>query len=110
VRVTRNLALNARRDLLRRVRNLLRIGVRMPTEYRPDYTEFLEREESRAELRRAIERLTLEEREILALRFGADYSYRQIAVELDLPIGTVMSRLSRIKEKVGIALPEEPES
>ncbi len=107
VRVARNLALNARRSFLRRIRNFLKIRTHVPTEFIPEYAEFMIREESRSNLRNALEKLTLEEREMVALRFGADFSYKQIATELEIPIGTVMSRLSRVKEKLGIALPEE---
>jgi RNA polymerase sigma-70 factor (ECF subfamily) len=43
-------------------------------------------------------------REILVLREIEDLSYKQIASVLDLPIGTVMSRLARAREKLAADL------
>ncbi len=53
-----------------------------------------------AALRRAIARLPLEQREVLALREFEELSYRQIADIIDAPIGTVMSRLSRARDQL----------
>ena len=44
-------------------------------------------------LRRAILRLTSKHREIIVLKHFEDLSYRQIADALEIPAGTVMSRL-----------------
>ena len=53
----------------------------------------------------ALERLTDEQRAILALRVDGDLPYAEIASALDVPVGTVMSRLARARE----ALLEEVE-
>lgn len=53
----------------------------------------------------AMERLTDEQRAILALRVDGDLPYAEIASALDVPVGTVMSRLARARE----ALLEEVE-
>jgi len=53
----------------------------------------------------ALERLTEEQRAILALRVDGDLPYAEIASALDVPVGTVMSRLARARE----ALLEEVE-
>jgi RNA polymerase sigma-70 factor (ECF subfamily) len=43
-------------------------------------------------------------REILVLREIQDLPYKQIAAVLDLPIGTVMSRLARARERMAAEL------
>lgn len=44
-------------------------------------------------LRRALEKLKPEFKEIIAMKHFEEMSYEQIAQALDIPIGTVMSRL-----------------
>jgi RNA polymerase sigma-70 factor (ECF subfamily) len=51
-------------------------------------------------LNRLIDKLSAPYREILVLREIEDLSYREIAEVLALPIGTVMSRLARAREKL----------
>ena len=46
----------------------------------------------------ALERLPVECREIIVLRELEDLSYKEIADIADIPIGTVMSRLSRARK------------
>ncbi len=47
------------------------------------------------ELRAAVESLPVEFREVVVLRELEDLSYKEIAVVLGIPLGTVMSRLTR---------------
>lgn len=49
---------------------------------------------------RAVNALSLEHRQILLLAGLEELSYREIAQELDLPIGTVMSRLARARSRL----------
>ena len=51
----------------------------------------------RGELRAAIEHLPAEFRDALVLRDIENLSYKEIAAVLEVPIGTVMSRLSRAR-------------
>jgi len=44
----------------------------------------------------------------LALFYLEDFSYREIAAALSIPVGTVMSRLSRGKTRLAQLLTEEP--
>lgn len=52
------------------------------------------------DLDRAIRRLPDEQREVLLLVALEDMSYEETARTLEIPIGTVMSRLSRAREKL----------
>lgn len=56
--------------------------------------------ELRDEFWRAYERLGLRNREIIALRHFQELSYQEIADALDIPIGTVMSRLFHARRKL----------
>ena len=50
-----------------------------------------------AELQAALNELPVEFRVVLAMYYFEDFSYREIAEKLALPMGTVMSRLARAK-------------
>jgi len=58
----------------------------------------------RRQVAAALAALPAEVREILVLREIEDLSYKHIAAVLDLPIGTVMSRLARAREKLAAEL------
>jgi|SRR5690348_6267190 RNA polymerase sigma-70 factor, ECF subfamily len=68
----------------------------------------------------AVNRLSAEHRQILLLVSVEELSYREIAEELEVPLGTVMSRLARARERLRelmqsrtaeiIALPERKRS
>jgi RNA polymerase sigma factor (sigma-70 family) len=56
------------------------------------------------EVLRAIETLPEEQRSVLLLVSVEDLSYAEAARVLDIPVGTVMSRLSRAREKLAKAM------
>jgi RNA polymerase sigma factor (sigma-70 family) len=58
----------------------------------------------RAALMRALEALPLEYREAIVMREMEGLSYKEIADAAGVPIGTVMSRLARARERLRLAL------
>jgi RNA polymerase sigma factor (sigma-70 family) len=60
----------------------------------------LEHSEDAKLMSEAMDALPAEFREILALRHQEDLSYKEIADIVQIPVGTVMSRLSRAREKL----------
>ena len=52
------------------------------------------------DLDRALHRLPAEQREVLLLVAVEELSYQQVAIVVGVPIGTVMSRLSRARERL----------
>jgi RNA polymerase sigma-70 factor (ECF subfamily) len=56
--------------------------------------------ERRDELQRAMETLAEEEREAIALRFGADLTVPEMAAVLELPLSTVEGRVYRALRKL----------
>ena len=53
-----------------------------------------------ADLDRALGRLTVEHREVLLLVAVEQMSYSEVSLTLDIPMGTVMSRLARARERL----------
>lgn len=105
-RILRNLWI----DGLRRSRSQ---GVRESVDDRHDLVGAQGEREAEARLalrdvRLAMERLPAEQREILLLVCVEDMSYRAVAEILDVPIGTVMSRLSRARSKLAEMTGFEP--
>ena len=97
-RIARNLCINtvkraSRRDTPLPAEELIASGTRDPA------AELLRNEEVE-ELRSALTRLSDKHREILDLKTFQDCSYAEIAEILDIPIGTVMSRLYAARSKL----------
>jgi RNA polymerase sigma factor (sigma-70 family) len=55
-------------------------------------------------LEQALEELPVEFREVLILRELEDLSYKEIAGIVDVPLGTVMSRLARARKRLHLSL------
>lgn len=60
--------------------------------------------ETALDVQEAVRVLSEEFRSVVVLRYIADLSYKEIAQVLDLPLGTVQSRLKRALEKLGTRL------
>jgi RNA polymerase sigma-70 factor (ECF subfamily) len=67
-------------------------------DFQPE-TPLLRREDAQL-LRQALDELPAEFREVIVLRELEDLSYREIAQIAGIPIGTVMSRLARARERL----------
>ena len=65
-----------------------------------DPQERLERAEFQARFERAVETLPPDQRSVFVLRFHESLSYEEISRALDLPVGTVMSRLNRARRRL----------
>ena len=61
-----------------------------------------------AELVQHVGRLPVEQREVLLLAAVEELRYEEIATALEIPVGTVMSRLSRARAKLRSAFADTP--
>ena len=61
------------------------------------------------DLQAALERLPVEQREIILLVALEDMSYAEVAVTLGIPVGSVMSRLSRGRERLRSLMEGQPD-
>jgi RNA polymerase sigma-70 factor (ECF subfamily) len=66
----------------------------------PDPEAQLLQQDTVARVREAIGELPVEFREVIVLREMEGLSYKEIATVVRVPIGTVMSRLSRARERL----------
>lgn len=98
-RIARNLCLN-------RIERVDKREARLPDwDYLPDDARGPEdsavRSEELRRVRTALSRLPDRQREIIQLSHFQDCSYREIADILEIPVGTVMSRLYHARRKLG---------
>jgi RNA polymerase sigma-70 factor (ECF subfamily) len=100
------IAVNAATDLVRKEKRILLTAIEdLPlTDSRPGPEAILSQNERTALIQTAILSLSEASRAVLVLREYEEMSYHEIADTLDIPIGTVMSRLSYarkvLKEKL----------
>jgi RNA polymerase sigma-70 factor (ECF subfamily) len=109
-RVTTNLCYNVVRDKRRRGNILANMDEALvPQSRSPETRHAVYTDQLRGELMAAMQLLSEPHREILMLRFYRDLSYREISETLDIRLGTVMSRLSRAKGRLGEVMgPDHP--
>jgi RNA polymerase sigma-70 factor (ECF subfamily) len=104
-RVTSNLCYNIVRD--RRRRGGILESLNRPDRTHANQMERVQRGERRDEVLAYMEKLGRDHREILLLRYYHDLSYAEIAEVLDVKLGTVMSRLSRARARLGDVMGRE---
>ena len=68
----------------------------------------LERKEEGQTVREAVDELPIELREVVVLRELEGLSYKEIAAVAEIPLGTVMSRLARARERLHQRLTSQP--
>ncbi len=100
IRVVRNDALNQKKSWWRRLKLMADCHEFDRQDFAPELVDLFAREQSVARLKEALQELSDNEREIVALRFAGGCSYEEIAGQLGIKIGTVMSRLARVKAKI----------
>jgi RNA polymerase sigma-70 factor (ECF subfamily) len=66
----------------------------------PDPEALVMQQQAVEKVRRAIQELPADFREVIVLRELEGLSYKEIAVVAGIPIGTVMSRLARARERL----------
>jgi len=67
----------------------------LPASGEPDPERLLERRENAETARRALASLPAGDRELLALRYLEDLKLAEVAARLDMPLGTVKTRIHR---------------
>ena len=98
---------NSCRDLWRGAW-LKRVVLGAPTlDIIPAQDETIEQREEKAELMRAVNKLPAVFREAVLLHYYQGLGISEIAQMLDLPEGTISSRLSRARKKMEVLLKEE---
>jgi len=75
-----------------------------PVDSALDPEDLLSQQQAVAQVRNAIEQLPADFREVIVLREIEGFSYKQIAAVVNIPIGTVMSRLARARERLAAVL------
>jgi len=63
-------------------------------------SEALDRIASQIDLGRALDKLSSDERKLIALRYSHDYSQPEVARRLDIPEGTAKVRLHRVRKRL----------
>lgn len=100
LRVTRNVAINRQRSLSRywaMTRRFLQTATLVDD---ASHAEQLAQQNEAAQLRQAVQQLNAKGRDVIYLRYFLELSEAETAVILDIPKGTVKSRLSRALEKL----------
>lgn len=103
-RITRNLCINRSHQKVREGVSLPEQDILPAKERTPEHQ--LLRKQQEIAVREAVDRLPEKHREIVILKHFQDCSYEEIAEILEIPIGTVMSRLYHARLNLRKALEE----
>lgn len=100
---------NCWRDYLRRCKDCVAIEDIDEAVFAHDSTpeRLLASRQTSGRVRAAIARLAVGQRQVLTLVDIEECSYAEVAAILDIPVGTVMSRLARARQTLRTALREE---
>jgi len=103
------IAVNAALDVLRRKTEdpVEDEKMQMVTDQAPDPEAALIQKEQAASIQRAMQSLPEGARSVIVLREYGELSYQEIATALDIPIGTVMSRLNYARNRLREVLKEQ---
>jgi len=105
--ILRNLCLNFIRDKKRHARSFSEVDeqqIKRMTDEREDAAALAEQNELKEALWAAMDDLKPKEREIIMLKDFQDLPYKEIAEILEIPIGTVMSRLFNARKALKVKL------
>jgi RNA polymerase sigma-70 factor, ECF subfamily len=103
-RLSLNHCLNLRRRFLRWPAALVERTVNGAVDRARDGQRMMERIEAKDEVDRLLRDLPRDQRAVLALRELLELEYKEIAAVLEVPEGTVMSRLSRARTALAAAV------
>lgn len=98
--IASNLLGRHRRHELRQLRAYSRSGVDPVLDAFDGIEDRMDASNLRRELAEALARVPAEERDVLLLYAWAELSYSEIGDALEIPLGTVRSRLSRVRGRV----------
>ena len=90
LRITRNLAIDRLRHQRRRIQNAISLDLIEPQAESSDDTE---RAEQRHELNRLLQQLPAAQRQAIELSYFQGFTHDEIAAKLQVPVGTVKSRI-----------------
>ncbi|MEV0351494.1 RNA polymerase sigma factor [Nonomuraea sp. NPDC050680] len=98
--IASNLIAKHRRTELRKLRALARVPSHDDNPFEQRSIDRIDAQRLGPRLADALARLSSAERELLFLVTWAELSYEQAAQAFDIPVGTVRSRLSRVRAKI----------
>jgi len=105
-KILKNHCLNAiRNNKNKREENFIERRNEFSTADNPE--QIIEKKESIIQLEKAIEKLSFEKREIIILKEFEEKSYNEISELLDIPVGSVMSRLFYARKELSKILHKE---